>query len=394
MPMKIREIEPITLAGKEGGSATWASITILVKVVTADGSVGYGEAVPTARPLQVHSAVKQVAKSYVGREVEEIERNSWEWHKQDFYLARSFESTTALSAIDIASWDIVGKEFNAPIYKLLGGSFRRRVRNYANGWYPDCVTSEDFAQKAKRTVNMGYTALKFDPFGEYYDYLDERGLSKAVERVKAVREAVGDDVEILIEHHGRFNPNSAVMAARALEPFNPLFMEEPVHPENMEGLRKYRASTSVRVALGERILSLTEALDYLSQGLVDFLQIDLTNVGGVTQAKKVSAVAEAFGVEMAYHNAFGPIQNAVTLQLDAVIPNFLVQESFYDWFPSWKRELIYDSTPVKEGYSEVPQGPGIGVKVNEKLVEELKVEPREVDFTEEPKWVVKGTWKG
>lgn len=189
--MKIKEVEPIVLSGKEGGSATWASVAILVRVVTANGEVGYGEAVPTARPLQVVSAVKQVARSYVGREVEEVERNSWEWHRQDFYLARSFESTTAASAVDIASWDVLGKELGAPVHKLLGGPFRRKVRNYANGWYPDCVTPEDFASKAKEVVRMGYTALKFDPFGEYYDYLDERGLRQAVERVRAVREAVG-----------------------------------------------------------------------------------------------------------------------------------------------------------------------------------------------------------
>ncbi|MEM3950693.1 MAG: mandelate racemase/muconate lactonizing enzyme family protein, partial [Saccharolobus sp.] len=156
--MKIREIEPIVLTSKEKGSATWASTMIIVRVITENGAVGYGEAVPTLRVISVYNAIKQVAKGYIGKEVEEVEKNYHEWYKQDFYLARSFESTTAVSAIDIASWDIIGKELGAPIYRLLGGKVRNRIPVYANGWYQDCVTPEDFAEKAKEVVKTGYKA--------------------------------------------------------------------------------------------------------------------------------------------------------------------------------------------------------------------------------------------
>ncbi|MEM0091167.1 MAG: mandelate racemase/muconate lactonizing enzyme family protein [Saccharolobus sp.] len=391
--MKIKEIEPILLTSKEKGSATWASTMILVRVVTDNGMVGYGEAVPTLRVISVYNAIKQVAKGYLGKEVEEPEKNYQEWYKQDFYLARSFESATAVSAIDIASWDIIGKELGAPIYKLLGGKTRDKIPVYANGWYQNCVTPEDFAEKAKEVVKKGYKALKFDPFGPYYDWIDEKGLKESEERVKAVREAVGDYVDILIEHHGRFNANSAIMIAKRLEKYNPLFMEEPVHHEDIEGLRKYKAHTSLKVALGERLISEKEALFYVKENLVDILQPDVTNIGGITIGKKVIVLAEANDVEIAFHNAFGSIQNAASIQMSAITPKLYLLENFYDWFPQWKRDLIYDETPVDSSHVKVPDKPGIGVSVNEKLIEELKAEPIPLEVTEEPVWVVKGTWK-
>jgi L-alanine-DL-glutamate epimerase-like enolase superfamily enzyme len=240
---------------------------------------------------------------------------------------------------------------------------------------------------------MGYTALKFDPFGNYYDWIDEKGLQVAFDRVDAVRESTGGKVALLIEHHGRFNPNSAIMIAKKLREFNPLFMEEPIHPDNLDGLRKYRAATDVRVALGERLLTKEQVLYVLSNNLTDFLQPDITNIGGVTQARKVAAIAETYGVEIAFHNAFGPIQNAVTIQLDASIPNFLIQESFYDCFPNWKRLLIKDQSRIENGHASVPTRPGLGVEVDENVLEEHKAEGQEYFNPDEPVWVVKDTWK-
>jgi L-alanine-DL-glutamate epimerase-like enolase superfamily enzyme len=305
----------------------------------------------------------------------------------------SFESTTAVSAFDIACWDIIGKHFGAPIYRLIGGTFRTKIRVYANGWYDDCVTPEQFGKRAVSFSEMGYTALKFDPFGDYYDWIDEKGLKVAYERVKAVRDSTDGKVDLLIEHHGRFNPNSAIMIARKLREFEPLFMEEPIHPDNLEGLKRYRAATDARIALGERILTKEQVVYVLSNNLTDFLQADITNIGGVTQARKVAAIAEAYGVEMAFHNAFGPIQNAVTLQVDAAIPNFLLQESFYDCFPDWKRKLVKNQTPVENGFTSVPSSPGIGVEVDEKMLQEHRAEGQEYFNQDEPVWVVKGTWK-
>jgi L-alanine-DL-glutamate epimerase-like enolase superfamily enzyme len=330
---------------------------------------------------------------YKGKDPLDMELNIHEWHKHDFYLPVSFESTTALSAFDIACWDIAGKHFGAPIHQLAGGSFRKSVRVYANGWYDKCVTPEQFGVRAKKSAAMGYTALKFDPFGTHYDSIDANGLEMAHARVKAVKDATDGKVQLLIEHHGRFDPNAAIAIAKKLREFDPLFMEEPVHPDNLEGLRKYREATDLRVALGERILTKEQAAFVLANNLTDYLQIDVTNIGGVTVARKVAAMAEAYGVEIAFHNAFGPVQNAVTVQLDSSLPNFLIQESFYDCFPAWKRQLVRDQSKVENGQTKVPTRPGIGVEVDEKVLEEHRAEGQEYFNPDEPVWVVKDTWK-
>ena len=392
--MKITDIDIFTLGEPtKAGGATWAGISIILRLTTSDGLVGYGEAVPTLRVRPVVESLNEVGRVYKGKDPSDFELIQHEWHKHDFYLPVSFESTTALSAFDIACWDLVGKHHGVPVHRLLGGAFRDSVRLYSNGWYAGCVTPQQFAARARKYAAMGYTGLKFDPFGRYYDWIDERGLELAYGRVNAVKEATRGKVDLLIEHHGRFNPNSAIMAARKLEPLDPLFMEEPIHPDNLEGLRKYRASTRARVALGERILTKEHAAYVCSNHLTDFLQADITNIGGVTQAKKVCAIAEAYGVEMAFHNAFGPIQNAATLQMDATIPNFLIQESFYDVFPGWKRDLVKDGTPVVKGRSKVSDMPGLGVEVDERVLEEHSFEGQETFDPDEPVWVVKDTWK-
>ncbi|MEM0119958.1 MAG: mandelate racemase/muconate lactonizing enzyme family protein [Thermoprotei archaeon] len=391
--MEIREFEVYQLGSGVAKGQTWASSAIVLKVVTSDGVIGYGEAVPTLRVQPVIASLREVGRVYKGGDPFNFERNRWEWYKHDFYLSESFESTTALSAFDMACWDIVGKVLGAPIHALMGGRFRERIRVYANGWYQDCVEPDEWYQRAKQIASKGYTALKFDPFGSYFDWIDREGIRLAIERVKAVRDAVGDKVDLLIEHHGRFNPNSAIIIAKALEEFDPLFVEEPVHPENLEGLAKYRQATKLRIALGERVLTKQHFVSLAQRGLVDFFQADVSNVGGPTEAKKMANIAEAYSIEMAYHNAFGPIQNAATIQLDASIPNFLIQESFYDFFPQWKRDLVFDSTPVVDGYYQVSKKPGLGVDVNDKLLEELRVEGQEYFNPDEPVWVIGGTWR-
>ncbi|MFP3484050.1 MAG: mandelate racemase/muconate lactonizing enzyme family protein, partial [Caldivirga sp.] len=270
----IRDVEVYPISDLATAKASpWASVSIIVRVVTSDGQVGYGEAVPTLRVNQVVKAIEEVRRLVVGKDPFRIGYLYREWYKHDFYVSRSFESATAYSSVDIALHDILGKYYGAPVYQLIGGLINEKVKVYANGWYSDCVTPEDFARRAKEVVSMGFKAMKFDPFGPYFDSMDRAGLEEAVERVRAVREAVGKGVDILIEVHGRFNVNTAVQMVRAMEQFDPLFIEEPVHPDlNMEGLGKVKAATGVRIAVGERIISVEEALQLAERGLVDVLQ--------------------------------------------------------------------------------------------------------------------------
>ncbi|MFP3302612.1 MAG: enolase C-terminal domain-like protein, partial [Caldivirga sp.] len=199
---------------------------------------------------------------------------------------------------------------------------------------------------------------------------------------------------ILIEVHGRFNVNTAVQMVRAMEQFDPLFIEEPVHPDlNMEGLGKVKAATGVRIAVGERIISVEEALQLAERGLVDVLQPDITNALGFTGMSRIRAISEAYGIELAPHNAFGPIQHAATMQFDASTYNLLIQESFYEFWPQWKRDVINDAFKLEDGYHTVPSKPGLGVTVNERLLEEMKFTGMEPFHEEEPVWVIKGTWR-
>jgi len=388
---KIKSVQGHVL-GKKEGPATWASVMVLVKVETADGLVGYGEAVPTLRAEPLLHSISEIGRVYAGLDPFEIEKNRIEWEKNDFYMHSSFESTSAYSAVDIALWDIVGKSLGAPVHQLLGGLYRERVPVYANGWYSDCKTPDDFAEKADQTVKKGYRALKFDPFGGHYDKIDRKGIESSSDIVRAVRERVGNGVELMIEHHGRFNAKSAIMIADELGQYSPLFMEEPVHPNDLMGLRNYRGRTDVRIALGERIISKEQAMEYLYEGLVDILQPDICNIGGFTEIRKVGALTESFGITLAPHNAFGPIQNAATIQFDASIPNLEIQESFYDFFPEWKRDIVGNGTPVVDGYYQVSKRPGLGIDVKDEMIKEYEFKGMEEWNPREPVWVVRGTW--
>ena len=301
------------------------------------------------------------------------------------------ESTAALSAFQIASWDIVGKEHGAPIYDLLGGKVRDKVRAYANGWYDNCITPQNFLAKAKEVEGMGFTAAKFDPFGSNYDKIDERGVGEARKIIETLKERTR--LDLLIECHGRFSANSAIRVAQGIEDLEPFFVEEPVHPDQFIGLKRLRERTEVRIALGERVLNKNLFLPYFVSDLVDVIQPDITNVGGIIQGRESAVLADSFGVEVAYHNAFGPIQTAATLHLDYNIPNFLIQESFEKFWPKWKKDLVKSGYSLDKGYFSLSGKPGLGIEVNEKILSEYKTDKMESFNKGEPPWVVKGTFK-
>ena len=389
--MKIRSVEPVEVAAPEGElSSPWSSTVILVKVTTADGAVGWGEAPTTMMTHPVRESVPEVARFYEGHELEDHAACLREFERYSFYRSRSMEATSALSAVDIACHDLVGRSLGVPVAVLLGGAIRRSVRAYSNGWYSDAIEPAEFAEKARAMVRQGFRALKFDPFGDQYRSLSQEGLAAAVSRVAAVREAVGDSVDLLIEYHGRFLPEAAIRAGRALDAFHPRFMEEPVIPELSDSLLGFRQVVRTPVALGERLLTAADFESFLNRGLVDILQPDLTNSGGFTYGREIAGVAAARGAPVAYHNAFGPVQTAATLQMDAVLPTFFLQESFEASWPEWKRSLVRGYT-IEAGEFPIPTKPGLGVEVNETAVERYRSEIVE-PFGPEPPWVVAGTW--
>ena len=391
MSMKIQSVEPIEVAAPAGESSSpWSSTVILVRVTTQNGGVGWGEAPTTLMTHPVGESVREVARFYEGHDLHDHGASLREFERYSFYRSCSMEATSALSAVDIACYDLIGRELGAPVYELLGGRIRDRVRAYSNGWYSDCIAPGEFARKAKAMVASGFRALKFDPFGDAYRLLSPEALRKAVERVGAVRDAVGDDVDLLIEYHGRFLPEAAIRAGRALDEFHPRFMEEPVLPELCDSLAEFRRAVRTPVALGERLLTAAHFESYLRRGLVDILQPDITNSGGFTYGREILGVATAFGAPVAYHNAFGPVQTAASLQMDAVLPTFFLQESFEASWPEWKRSLV-TGYAIEDGEFVIPSKPGLGIEVDERAVERFRSDVMD-PIGPEPPWVIAGTW--
>ncbi len=394
MTSKIRKIDILELGekGKEI-SSPWSSTILLVKLTSEDGLVGYGEAPTTLMTLPVRESMEEVKRVFQDADFFNVERNVKEFYRHSFYLSRSMEATSALSAFEIASWDLIGKSVGEPVFKLLGGEYNKELRAYANGWYSDCITPEDFVKKAKAVVSKGFTAMKFDPFGNNYDQLSREGLENAVDIVGALREEFGDRVDLLIECHGRFSTKAAIDAGTALDQFEPLFMEEPLHPELEMALPEVKRYVRTPIALGERLLNKADFARYISQGMVDIIQPDLTNSLGILEAKKIGAIAESMGTPVAFHNAFGPIQTAATLNVDKTLPNFLIQESFEAFWPDWKRNLVKSGYKLENGRFTLSGKPGIGVEVDEKIVSTNAVEGMEPFDPKEPPWVVSGTFR-
>lgn len=390
---KIKDIEVIEIGEPTGNSSSpWGSLLLLVKVITEDGYVGWGEAPTELMALSVYEEIKEVARKFIGEEVTDISKNIERVYREEYWLSISMQTTAALSAIEMASWDIFGKIHNLPVYKIFGGKVNEKVRAYANGWYDNCVTADDYFKKIEITHSLGFGAVKFDPFMDAFDNLDKKHLDNAEDIIKQIRGKY-PDLDILLECHGRFNANSAIAAANRLEKYNLFFMEEPVHPDQIEGLKRFRKHTNVKVALGERILNKNILMTYLKDDLVDVIQPDISNFTGLMEGHQVAGMARTFGVEVAYHNAYGPVQNQASLNLDFTIPNFLIQESFEKFWPDWKKSIIKKSNfRLNNGYFEIVDNiPGLGFEINEDIIEKMQVHTMGPYDKNQLGWAVKGT---
>jgi len=362
--MKISQVTPLVLG------TPWRNITF-VRVDTDEGLVGYGETRAVNRTDSVNGYLSEAVPRYVlGEDPFNIERLVQRLFREDY--ARAGETTmTGIALIEMACWDIVGKATHQPVYRLLGGAVRDKIKAYANGWYTVERTPEEFHAAAKQVIAKGYRALKFDPFGAGLYELTTDAKHTAIELVEAVRDAVGPDVEILIEMHGRFNPPTAIEMARELAPFKPGWYEEPVPPENLPTLKKVAqaiAPLGVPVATGERIHTLHEYRELFELQAADIIQPDLTHCGGILNTKKVAAWADAYYMLIAPHNVGGPVSTAAALHLGACTPNFKIQEYFNDFADPYVKQVATGLPEVVDGYFALPTGPGLGVTVNEDAI--------------------------
>lgn len=351
---------------------------VFVHLHTDAGVTGIAEATLHGKPKTVATAIEEMSRYFLGACPFETEQLFLEMYRDEAY-SDNVVNTSVISAIDIACWDIKGKLLDIPLYDLLGGALQgSEIRTYANGWYTETHGDpEAFADAAKSVVTDGYDALKFDPFGTAWERLTRKERNDALERVQAVRDAVGPDVDLLIEGHSRFSPGTAVELARDLEQFEPTWFEEPTPHDSVEGLRRVAAKSSIPIATGERRMSKFPFRDLLVETDVDVLQPDLANCGGITEGKKIAAMAEAEHVSIAPHNPQGPVATAMYAHFCTTLPNFMIQESFIEYDPEWTTNLLENPIRIEDGNLQIPDGPGLGVELDLDVVQEHEYESSE-----------------
>ena len=345
---------------------------VFVKVMTDSGLYGVGEATLEYREPTVVQAIMELERYLIGKAPHNIEAF---WHDacRDAYWRGGVVLMSALAGVEMALWDIKGKDLGVPVYKLLGGKVRDSVKCYANGWFAGAKTPEEFAEKAKIAVENGFSGLKWDPFGKAYLNIDPKSLNDALDCVAAVKDAVGDKVHLIIEGHGRFNVPTAVRIGNALEKFGILWFEEPIPPDDKKGIAWVRSKISTPVSGGERLYSRFEYADYLRMECADFWQPDVSHAGGIMEVRKIASMAEAHYIPVCPHNPSGPVANAATLQLAACTPNFYLLETMSSDIP-WRADVSTERVKFENSEMFIPDLPGLGIDINE---EEIAKHPYE-----------------
>ena len=365
--MKITDIKAYTL---DAYRTNWT----FIKVETDEGLYGWGEASLGTNEMSLEGMINDLKRLVVGRNALEIEKLLFEVYR-DIYWKGGPVLMSAISGIEIALWDIAGKYFNTPTYTFFGGKMRDKVKMYANGWFIRAREPEEFAAKAKQAVELGVKALKWDPFGAAHMTISKEQMAKSMDIVGAVREAVGPDVELLIECHGRFNPSTAVEISRELAQYKVMFMEEPCPPDNIDSTAWVHDHAAVPVAAGERCYGKYHCEELLSKKAVDVMQPDVFHVGGMLEGKKVAAMAEAKHIPVSFHNPSGPISNAAILQLAATVPNFLIHEIMLT-DGNFRKLITNEEVVYEDGYILIPDKPGLGIEVNEEEILKRPYKPR------------------
>ncbi|SDQ87964.1 galactonate dehydratase [Actinopolyspora saharensis] len=341
---------------------------LFLKVTTDEGIVGWGEPVVEGRAHTVATAVEELSELLVGRDPLAIEDHWQVMTKGGFYRGGPVLSS-AVAGIDQALWDIAGKAYGVPVHRLLGGPVRDRVRVYQ--WIGGDEPSE-VAEAAAEQAEAGFTAVKMNASGRMRHIDTPAEVEGVVRRVEAVREVLGDQRDVAVDFHGRFSTAMARRVVPRLEPLLPLFVEEPVVPENTSKVREVTAATSVPVALGERLFSRWDFRDVLGAGIA-VAQPDLSHAGGISEVRRIAAMAEAHDVTMAPHCPLGPIALAASMQIAFSTPNFLIQEQSRGIHYNVGSDLLdylVDPSPFRfeEGRARVPEAPGLGIEIDEEAV--------------------------
>jgi galactonate dehydratase len=356
---------------------------VFIRLLTNNGEEGIGEATHYFGQRAVKGMYRDVREFILGKDPLEVEKIWWQMFRETGNPSKDATKISLMSGIEVACWDIIGKHFGAPVYQFFGGIVRDKVKVYANGWYRGIKRLEDWGERAKEVVKRGYRAMKFDPFGAASGELKQEDFKKAIKIIEIVRSSVGNDVELMIEGHGRFNVATAIKIGKELEKFNVTWFEDPVMVRDIQGLIKVSRTVSIPIASGEWCISRfdSDLISLLTSKAVDILLPDVISMGGLSETKKVSAFAEVYGTLVALHQAEGPINTMSELQLDATLTNFRIQEYFGDFaYPDWAWELLTYKPEFDEGFLKVPKSPGIGTNLNMKKIEEYMDEEKIANF--------------
>ena len=308
-------------------------------------------------------AIEHIKNYLTGKDPRTIEKHYHDIYR-DAYWRGGAVLMSALSAVECALWDILGKSLGVPVYQLLGGRVNEDCRIYVNGWFSGAKTPDEFAEKAKAAVKRGVTAMKWDPFGKSYMQISNKDLDTALECVAKVREAVGNNVDLLIEGHGRFDVPTGIKIAKELECFKPMWFEEPVPPDNLDALKAVRDKSPVAISAGERLYTRFDYNKLFALRAADYIQPDVSHAGGIAELKKIAAAAEAHYIPFAPHNPSGPIANAATLQLAACCPGFSILEIMYSDV-DYRKKVTNENLVYENGRIKIGDKPGLGIELNE-----------------------------
>lgn len=364
--MKITAVKPLVVHAE---MRNW----VFVKVETDQAGLwGWGEASLEWKTRSVVGAIQDFEPMIVGEDPTRIEHLYQKMYRQSFWRT-GIIGLSAISGIEQACWDILGKSLNQPVYKLLGGAVRTKVRMYTHLGGGDMRSvyetqwSEDakvFADRALEVVAKGYSALKvlITPPTESLNSI--AAYRYAEQAMEAMRRAVGDGIDILVDCHGRHSLANAIEFCRVLAPYRPYFVEEPVPPENVDVLAEVRKASPVPIATGERLVTRYQFREVFEKIACHVVQPDLCHCGGIWEAKKIAAMAEVYTMGVAPHNPLGPVANAAALHFDLSTPNFLIQEDMLADVP-WRWEVVQHALVTESGYWLPPEAPGLGVEVNE-----------------------------
>jgi galactonate dehydratase len=336
---------------------------LFLRLTTDTGLTGVGEATLEWQELTVQTLVHEwLEERLLGIDPFDIEQTFGNLIRDQYQGGSTV--LTAISGAEIACWDLIGKACGQPVYKLLGGRARERLPAYANGWYGGASTPEQYAAKAAEVVSRGYSGMKFDPFGVAWKEMSRGEMDQAEHIVAAVREAVGPDIDLMIEVHGRLSVGCAIEMGRRLERYRPAWYEEPVTPYSLALLKEVKQALPFPIAAGERLYMLEDFSRLTSLRACDVVQMDLAHCGGLWIGKRIAALTQNQDMLLSPHCSIGPVALCAALHFDWSTPHVLIQEYFAEYDVPWRNDLVGGWNPIDRGEFSLPDKPGLGIELD------------------------------